>query len=199
MYGRQPGEYDSRQVAVRYGTLRTAPPLCAGDIMPISKVSEPREEAPKVPFLRRVTDANDAYEGVALADEIWWCYTHFNLTLYRTFACKSFRDDDGKILDDAECEDCKKERPARQRGYLHVWCQKARREEFLEITPDCWRICKIHWPVIPALRGWRVSAVRNKGKTGVLSVYFKEPLTNASMQTLPCAKTPEAALMHVMK
>ncbi len=167
--------------------------------MAISRVSEPSHDGPKVPFLRRVAKPGEFYEAVILASEVFWVYTHFDLKKYRTYVCTADRESTGEVIRAEDCEGCASESVSRIRGYLHCWGIKSRREEFLEITPDTWKFCKLAWPAVPSLRGWRVSANRGKGSTSPLTIHLAEPLPSQDMGKMPKAKTPEDCLRNAMK
>jgi len=167
--------------------------------MSISRVTEPSEEGPKFPFLRRVSDPGASYEGLSLARSIFWVYTHFDLKMHRTFVCNSTREPDGRVVESETCQQCQQQDPTRLRGYLHVWAIAPRREEFLEITPETWRHCKLSWPVVPSLRGWRITATRGKGKTSRLALFLSEPSLAQDLGKLPPEKSPEECLRHAMR
>jgi len=167
--------------------------------MSISRVPEPSEDGRKCPFLRRVNEPGQIFEAVALASMIFWIVTHFDLKKSRTFPCLAARGSIGEILDNTECERCKLEYPVRKRGYLHVWSVKDRREEFLEITPTTWCFAKMAWPMLSTLRGWRITAVRGKGRTARLSLTLQEPWHAQDLSKLPEEKTPEECLENTMR
>jgi hypothetical protein len=166
--------------------------------MSISRVSEPTDEGPKVPFLRRVKSANESYSAVALANAIFWLVTHFDLAKEKTFPCHAERDVSGTIIDSGPCKRCTQQHPIRTRGYLHVWSILHRREEFLEVTPCTWSTCKMSWPAVPSLRGWRIVAVRGNGRTARLSLTLEQPSLATDMKRMPKEKSPVECLENSM-
>lgn len=167
--------------------------------MTISRVGEPVDSGPKIPFLRRVKKPNEQWQGVILAQAIFWTITHFDLREHQTFPCYSERDLAERVVDPSACKRCKNEDPIRKRGYLHCWALKTRREEFLEITPTSWNECKSIWPVLPALRGWVLTAVRGNGVTARLAIVLAEPQKGMDMTRFSAEKSPEECLQNTMK
>ena len=160
---------------------------------------EPTEVGPVHPFLRRVTEPGETYEGLILGVAVNWLYTHYNAKRNRTDLCEATRSDFGGILDIAGCQLCQMQAPERIRGYLQCWSIRSRREEFLEITPHTWKFAKASWPAISSLRGWRLLAVRGRGKTARLSVTLSEPIPETDMKKFPPPALPEDCLRNCMK
>lgn len=167
--------------------------------MTLAYVPEPTEDGPYIPFLRRVNEPGETLECVILGISIHWIHTHFNLRRNRTELCEASRDDEGNAVDPSDCSLCLDNAPTRIKGYLHVWNVKKRREEFLEVTPKAWQYTRHQWPVVPVLRGWRLTVVRGRGRTAALSLVLSEPSVAQDPNKLPPCKLPEQSLRHAMR
>lgn len=165
--------------------------------MPISRVGDPAQTGPKAPFIRRVKPGA-SYKAVICGDSAWCCYTHWLPKFGATMPCQAVRDTDGKVIDDTDCEYCRKFLPERWKAYLHVYSYTFEREEFIEMTWRCWSAARAFSVAIPSLRGFELLAIRGNGTKSKLNVTIEAPRPSTSLHKLPREKTPEEALAITM-
>jgi hypothetical protein len=147
---------------------------------PLNRQDRPPRPGPEIEVLRIKAGATG--QCIILSESLWGVWTHWNGRASEP--CYSEKKD---------CSGCKRGYPKRWKGYLHVWDCFARREAFLELTPQSADhvLCQAG---ADSLRGYRFQFQRGKGDKARLTVTL---LPSVQLQNMPEPKDPYKVLAYL--